>query len=187
MQRPCAIGLFLLTACASGPALHNEDGREAERLEIAMDSMGHPREIEYHIQPEAVPAAVHAAMETLHPGGRMTTAEKEYLGVDLYWELAKEIDGFAVEAMFRPDGTLHSQEVEVAASTVPESVKSAVARAGYGDVRVWEEIHDGMQQLVEYHAKTTRDGRNYKLLVGVDGQLLSVYREIEAEIEIPVE
>jgi len=179
--------LSLLTACTSGPTLQNDDALGAEKLEVAMDESGRPTEIEYHVHPDAVPAAVHEAMEALHPGGAVTAAEKEFEGSRLFWELAKEIDGFKVEAMFYPDGRLYSQEVEVPASSVPEVVKSAVADADFGAVRAWEEIHDGDQQLVEYHAKTTSDGRNYKLLVGADGELLGVFREIEAEIEVPVE
>ena len=179
--------LPLLAGCASGPTLHTDDALAAEKLEVALDSNGMPTEIEYHVNPAAVPEAVHAAMNALHPGGAATGAEKEYEGDDLYWELSKDVGGFKIEAMFAPDGTLHSEEVEVPASKVPEAVRATVTGACYGAVRAWEEIHDGDQTLVEYHAKTSKDGRNYKLLVGTGGDLLAVYREIESEIEVPVE
>ena len=180
-------GLLLLTACATGPSFQNADALDAERLEVAMDAKGNATEIEYHVRPEAVPAAVHEAMEALHPGGQATGAEKEYEGSTLYWELCKEVDGYSVEAMFTPDGTLHAEEVEVPASVVPQGVRKMVAGAGYGDVRAWERVHDGDQELVEYHVKTTRDDRNYKLIVSTEAELLAVFREIEAEIEVPVE
>ena len=186
-RRLALVLLLPLASCASGAAWHLEDGLAAERIEMQVEACGKPREIEYHVRPESVPGEVRAAMDRLHPGGEATAAEREYEGSTLYWEITKEIDGLEVEAMFLPDGTLHSEELEVAASAVPEAVRAAVAGAPWGEPDAWEEIRDGERRLVEYHVKTSREGKRYKLLLDPGGALRQVFREVPAEIEVPVE
>jgi hypothetical protein len=178
--------LVLFASCASSSSWHADDALSAESLEMQYDEQGARGEVEYHILPEAVPAEVRASMDALHPGGRAVAAEKEYHGSTLYWELTKEIAGREIEAMFHPDGTLHSEEVEVAMSSVPAAVQATVANSGYGMASKWEEIRDGERMLVEYHVKTVMDGRHYKLQLSTSGALLAVWREVPAEIEVPV-
>jgi hypothetical protein len=89
--------------------------------------------------------------------------------------------------MFLPDGTLHSEEIEVAAASVPQAVQAAVTQRIGGEITKWEEIHDAQRVLVEYHAKATAKGMKYKLRVDPGGQLLGVVREVPAEIELPVD
>jgi len=180
------LALVLAAAGASPDRWRADEALAADRLELQVDEHGRAVEYEYHIAPDAVPGAVHAAMDRLHPGGVATAAEKEYHGSELYWELSKEVDGLEVEAMFLPDGTLHSEEVEVAASTVPSAVAAAVAAELDGDVTKWEEIRDADRALVEYHAKVASSGRAYKVRVSLDGRVLAVVRELVAEIEVPV-
>lgn len=173
--------------CVTAPGWKSAEALKADMVEVQIDSAGRPLEVEYHVSPELVPANVHAAMDALHPGGRAIAAEKEYVGTALFWELTKEIDGLEVEALFHPDGRLESEEIEVAASSVPDAVKKAVrARIG-GEFTKFEEIRDGNRMLVQYHVKTTAKGMNYKVMVGVGGTVLGVVREVPAEIEVPVE
>jgi hypothetical protein len=92
-----------------------------------------------------------------------------------------------VEAMFLPDGTLHSQEIEVPADAVPDVVKTAALGAFTGGtVNAWEEIRDGSRLLVEYHVKIAADGKNYKIAVSLDGKVTARHREVVAEIEVPL-
>lgn len=179
--------LPLLAACASHAEWHAEEAQSAEMIEVSVDSNGRPLETEFHVSPDEVPAVVREAMDRLHPGGSATGAEKEYVGSSLYWEITKSVDGREVEAMFHPDGTLHSQELEVAADAVPDAVRSAVADTKLGDVTKWEEIRDAEGALVEYHVKLSSAGKNYKLRVAAAGTVLAVLREVPAEIEIPIE
>jgi hypothetical protein len=185
-----SMGLVLfpvLVGCESQAGWSVEEGLEAEMIEVQVDETANVLEIEYHVAPSAVPAAVRAAMDALHPGGEATGAEKEYAGSTLYWEVTKKIEGRDVEAMFLPDGTLHSEEIEVAAASVPQAVQAAVTQRIGSEITKWEEIHDAERVLVEYHAKATAKGMKYKLRVDPTGKLLGVVREVPAEIELPVD
>lgn len=126
-------------------------------------------------------------MDRLHPGGEFTGAERETNNGILYWELSREVDGMEVEAMFLPDGTPHSQEIQVKADAVPEAVqKAAAAAVDGGTVNVWEEIKDGQGTLLEYHVKMSKGDEAFKVIISTDGKHLGSLREIPAEIEVPV-
>ena len=182
------LALALVPAgCRSTSAWDARAAREAQAIEVQVTDEGELREIEFIILPEEVPARVREAMDTLHPGGIATRAERELLGDELYFELTKEIGGLEVEAMFTPAGELFQEEVQVGADRVPEAVRATVRDWLGGEPNQWEEIRDGERHLVEYHAKGTREGRGYKLLVTLDGVLRGVLREIPAEIEVRVE
>ena len=181
-----AIGALLVSACESTPGWSNEDALRAESIEVQLDENAKPVEIEYHVSPKMVPAHVMASMDALHPGGRAVAAEKEYIGSTLYWEVTKEIDGLEIEAMFRQTGELHSEEIEVPAAKVPESVQAAARSHLGGTVTKWEEIRDEDRKLVEYHAKVTSAGMKYKVIVSTGGAVLGAVREIPAEIEVPL-
>jgi hypothetical protein len=150
---------------------------------------GVPDEIEYHIPPAAVPEVVQAAMLELYPGSFFTGAEHETHGGQEYWELTvRTTGGHDVEAMFLPDGTLHSQEIEVGESSVPAEVRQAAWGAfPGGTVTAWEEIRDGNQALTEYHVKISSDGKNFKIAVSLAGRVTARYREVPAEIEVPLD
>lgn len=175
-----------LAACTSSTAWRIDDGLAANSVELQIGPDGSTREIEYMLPADAVPEAVEVAMDRLHPGGTTTGAEKEYDGDTVYWELTKTIDGFGVEAMFLADGTLHSSEAQVPASAIPQKVRTLVQESGWGAVNTWEHILDARGELVEYHAKTTREGRSYKLVISPKPALREVWREVEAEVELPV-
>jgi len=177
---------LLFPACRAPVGWSSDEALAAESVEVQMDRDGRLVEVEYHLAPDRVPANVREAMDALHPGGRATAAEKEYVGSTLYWEVTKEIEGREVEALFLPDGTLHSEEVEVAAAGVPSAVQDAVRARLAGEVTKWEEIRDGERRLVEYHAKVTVADARYKLMVSAEGAVRAVVREVPAEIEVPL-
>ena len=180
----CMLGAIGAWSYQSAPGWNIEDALDAQSVEMRLDENGRPLEVEYHVSPDQVPANVMGAMDALHPGGRAIGAEKEYVGSTLYWEVTKAIDGREFEAMFLPNGELHSEELEVSATDVPPAVREAVQARIDGDVTKWEEIRDGNRDLVEYHAKATADGKKYKLIVSADGSVLGVLREMPAEIEV---
>lgn len=183
---PCATGAPASCAGAA-PLVRVADAREAESVEMQVDLAGRPKEVEYHVLPDAVPEAVQKAMNDLHPGAPFIAAEKEYEGGVLYYELTAERDGHEIEAMFTPDGRLHSEEISVPAANVPDAVKDAVARTWpSAHVRSWEEILGGHGELTEYHVKLSQDGMSYKVMVGPGGAVKAAVREVEAEIEVPV-
>ena len=181
-------GLLLVAACRGGKKWSHEDALASKKVEIQVDDNGRYAEVEYHVSPDAVPAAVREAMDKLHPGGAFTDAEKESVGRKQYWELSRKVGGLEVEAMFEPDGTLFQEEIEVPANKVPTAVQEAAkARLSGGKITKWEEIRDEDRKLVEYHAKGTRGGFAYKLMLSTGGKVLGVVREIPPEIEVPEE
>lgn len=178
----------VLAACAARAVSpwNLADGGRAEKIEMALGPAAQPLEVEYHLPAEAVPPAVHAAMEARHPGGTVLGAEKEVSGGRLYWELAKEIEGYKVEAMFRPDGTLYEEEIEIPEAQVPAAVRDAT-RAAWPDGRVkaWEVIRDARGAIVEYHVKLDSSGRAVKAIVAPGGTVRGARYEVPAEIEVP--
>lgn len=185
MLRMLLIFAILLPACG-GTRWSNEDALKAKKIEMSMSAAGKPMEIEFHISPAQVPQVVREAMDKLHPGGPFTGAEREWNKGKLYYELTREVKGMEVEAMFTPEGELFQQEISVPQAKVPAGVQTA-ARAALsgGKVRAWEEIRDANNALLEYHVKMARGGKNYKLMITTDGRVMSVYREVPSEIEVP--
>lgn len=181
-----------LSACVATVAcqstrMNRKDALAARSIEMQVTAEGGLGEIEYHIDPSAVPGAVRDAMDLLHPGGPFTAAEKEVNDGVLYYELTREVGGMEVEAMFTPEGRLHSEEIEVAEAAVPEPVRARARNARRGaTVTKWEEIRDGDHRLFQYHVKMTSDGMNWKVMIAPDGALDAIYREIPSEIEVPV-
>jgi len=146
---------------------------------MAVDARGVATEIEYHIAPGEVPAAVQSAMRGLYTGADFTGAERETHSGKFYWELSVAVGGHDVEAMFLPDGMLHSQENEVAQDTVPHEVqKGAMGLYPDGAVTAWDEIRNGQRELTEFHVKMRSGGMNYKAAISLDGTVTSVVREV---------
>ena len=88
--------------------------------------------------------------------------------------------------LFDTAGNAKLWEVEVDQAAVPAEVLSA-ARAGVqGDVRSIEEIRDSEQRIVEYHVKLNANGVRWKMIISPTGTRTRVYREVPAEIEVPV-
>lgn len=197
----CALAV-LLSACVRGRYVRRvayvapahgatgwslEDARNATKIETAVESSGRHIEIEYHTAPDAVPQAVRDAMEAKHPGGTYIGAEKESSGGSTYYELAKEIGGFEVEAMFRPDGTLHEEEIQIPVSDVPQAVQDAIQAAWPGrQVTAWEMIRNGSGTITAYHVKLKDGDKAVKAIVSTGGTVNRAYYEIPAEIEVPI-
>ena len=180
------LGLVLFAQAAPTSLWDIDDARSAVKLEILVDKAGGFTEIEYHIDPATVPAAVRAAMDKLHPGGPFTAAERERNDGVLYFELSREVGGFEVEAMFTPEGKLHSEEVTVAADSVAPEVRAALAKAlPQGKVTAWEEIRDSQRALVEYHVKVDHGGRHWKVMMSTAGAITGSVRVAPAAIEGP--
>jgi hypothetical protein len=164
-----------------------EDARQAVKIETAVGGSGRHLEIEYHIPPDDVPQAVRDAMDALYPVGTYVGAEKESSGGELYYELAKEVNGFKVEAMFRPDGTLHEEEIEIPVADVPPAVQDAIRKAWpQGEVTAWEMIRAPNGNITEYHVKLEHEGKAHKIVVTTAGKIVKAFYEIPAEIEVPI-
>ncbi|MFQ5844194.1 MAG: hypothetical protein ACE5JG_04320 [Planctomycetota bacterium] len=175
---------LVLTACQTA-GWDNQDALAADKLEIQLTEHGKRVEVEYHVSPDKVPAAIRRAMDGLHPGGAFTGAERERHGSVLYYELTRKVDGMEVEAMFNVDGTLHSEEVQVAADKVPAAVKAAAMGSLLGaSADKWEEIRDSGRRVTQYHVKMKRGANRYKVILSTDGKVLAIYREVPAEVEV---
>jgi hypothetical protein len=181
--------LAALAACGGrGARWESDSAATAKKLEVQVDKRGHPGEIEYHIAPNEVPEVVRRAMDQLHPGGPYDDAEREHEKGVLYFELSRKVNGMDVEAMFAPDGTLHSEEIQVAATKVPVPVQQKAAASLKGaTAEKWEEIRNSKREIVAYHVKMSRGGNRYKLMFTSGGELEGIYREVPSEIEVPVE
>ncbi|MCA9317615.1 MAG: hypothetical protein KDB73_19175 [Planctomycetes bacterium] len=162
--------------------------RMAKKIEIQVDKSGAYREVEFHLDPSQVPAAVRDAMMKMHPNGKLTGAEVETEGGIVYFELTStSAEGLESETMFLPDGTLHSEENQVPADKVPASVKDGVMAKFPGcTINAYEEIRNDERQLVEWHVKLVREGHHVKVMVALNGAVKAAVLEIPAEIEVPI-
>jgi len=186
---PTCLALALaLVSCRSTAGIDKGEALAARSVEMQVDSSGRLTEIEYHLAPDQVPESIRRAMDALHPGGPFSDAEREFQGGRLYYELNRAVAGREVEAMFTADGRLHSEELQVGAEQVPDAVRATVrALHPSGTVTQYEEIRDGERALVEYHVKLREGERKLKVLLSPAGRHLATYREIEAEIEVPID
>jgi hypothetical protein len=181
-----AFAAVVVAGCKGSHARWEHDrAANARKLEVQVDGGGHYAEVEYHISPDSVPAAVRKAMDQLHPGGAFEDAEYETSKGKPYYELARKVNGMEVEAMFTPAGVLHSEEIQIPGSKVPEAVRSRATSWG-GQVTMWEEIRDEKREVTGYHAKVTRGADKFKLMFEPGGALEGAVREVPAEIEVPV-
>jgi hypothetical protein len=180
----------VLGACAGHGPWTNDDMLAADALAVELDAAGRPVEMEFEVPIEDTPAEVRAAMEALHPGGGVDSAEREITmeGASWaeYWELSKEVDGREVSAKFEPSGKLVKEEFEVPAEDVPEVVREAAARV-LGDAEVeWEAEYDATGVLTEYEVDAEVDGQALELSIAPDGTVLAMNREIPADIQVPL-
>jgi hypothetical protein len=184
-----AAALVAMPACGTHHGKWEpEHAAAARKLEVQVDRSGRHTEVEYHIPASEVPGPVRSAMDQLHPGGPYDDAEREWDNGKLYYELARRVGGMEVEAMFSPDGQLHSEEIQVPMGKVPEAVRNgATSSLSGGQVTMWEEIRNSKREVVEYHVKMSRGVDKYKLMLSTSGKLMGMVREVPAEIEVPVE
>lgn len=189
-------GIAALASLVALPACHGihhaqwekDTAAGARMLEVQVDATGRHTEVEYHIAPEQVPVAVRKAMDQLHPGSAFDDAEKESHRGKVYYELSRKVNGMAVEAMFLPDGSLYSEEIQIPMSRVPEVVRShALSSLSGAQATKWEEIRNAKREVTAYHVKLSRGGDKYKAMLSPEGKLEGIVREVPAEIEVPVE
>jgi hypothetical protein len=184
---------LLATGCAStqvgfedvqeNTAMVPRDGK----IEFAVNRHGELKEVEYHVDADQVPEKVRNAAAEHFPGSRIVDAEKEYDHGELYWEVTVRKGSETQEIMMTPGGKPYRMEIQVRASEVPSAVLAAADDALPGGRRTSvEKILDGKENLLEYHIKKTVDGMHYKILVTPDGKARKIYREVPAEIEVPM-
>ncbi len=182
----CCLVALSVMSCTSDPVWTNRDLLASNSAEIAIDHQGRVTSIEYHIDPGAAPRTVRDAMDALHPGGEYVGAEKEVTGDRVLFELTRRVEGLEVEALFTREGQLVSEEIQVAAASVPSAVKASVAATlPGGEVTSWEEIRDGARRLTAYHVKVRSEGRHYKMDLSPAGGLNALIVELPAELEVP--
>jgi len=161
---------------------------DATSLELTLGPDGYPAEIEYHIDPAEVPAEIRAAMDELHSGGPFTDAEREFNDGVMYYELSRLVGGREVEAMFSLDAVLFSEEIEVRREQIPDAVHEVLAdRYPVARINKYEEIRDGSRTVVEYHVKLDDGGKKYKVALSLEGEIIGIWTETPAEIELPVQ
>ena len=78
-------------------------------------------------------------------------------------------------------------ELAIEESNVPADILAAADRAVPWGMRTSvEKILDRKESLIEFHVKKVADGLRYKILIAPDGTVKQVFREIPAEIEVPI-
>lgn len=185
------LSLLALAACASRPMLDSEAVRNAalvpanEIIEVGCDGNGRILEVEYHTTPDHVPENVRAEMEKVVPGGVITGCEKEVEGKHVYWEVQKRVNGLDREVLFDSRAKVISTEFEIPLATSPASVLAAADKWIHGgEITAVEEVRKGGG--LTYHVKKQVEGMRYKLLFTPGGELIMAYREVPAEIEVPI-
>lgn len=183
--------MVVATSCQSGPFPSSTGtdvllvGAEG-KIEVGLTPAGGVAEVEFHISFADLPTVIRDAAEAHMPAGELLGCEKEYHGGTLYWEVARRVEGREVELMFDAEGNPYQWERQVESSEVPEVVLRAVGQAVTGTLVVLEEILDAEKTLIEYHAKKNDQGIRYKVLISPEGEVLQVFRETLAEIEVPL-
>lgn len=191
-------GLGLATTVALGAAgcrsagsfpnsviLLYEEGDPSGVLEIEADRQGRILGVEAEIPISAVPAELRERAEREVPGGRITGAEREFIGEVEAFEVQIERDGVAYEIVVDRDGRVVEKEVSLRTDEAPSAVVSA-ARKSTPDARLVSLERVERLGVEEYHAKLDQDGVSYKVVLRADGSVVRKVREARAEIEIPL-
>jgi len=188
-----AVTLLGMSLALSGCGLVNstfvdsDRAQGAENLAFRVDSRGRLVRTEYRIATSDVPEKVCAAMDRLHPGDDYTGAEFEIRGRKTYYQLSRVVDGFRVESLFSDDGTLEEETLEIPAEKAPIAVRETVQER-FPDAADpgFESLRDGQGQVKEYQVTLRLGDRTYRLSLSPEGQLARVWRELTAEVEVPV-
>jgi hypothetical protein len=182
---------ILAAGCASNrfPPETREDlklMRPDAKLEVGLTEDGGIGDVEFHVPLEALPAAVRAAADRHMPGGDVVDCEKEYLDGVAHWEVTKRTAGKDQEILFDSTGTPVLWELEIDPSSAPKNVIEAADAAIGGSRTKVEEIRDAAKNLTAYHIKKDEGGIRYKIVLSTKGVVEQVYREMSAEIEVPI-
>lgn len=165
-----------------------ERAARSDQLEFLTDEDGTVARLEYHIAPGETPPAVRAAMDRMHPGKPYTGAQIEVHGRQLLYQLSRRVDELEVAAVFRPDGTLVNEELQISEERAPEAVRETIAERFPGAALPrYDEVRDSQRAVRAYHVRLRLETRRYKLVIAPDGVLLQTLLEVPAEVEVPVE
>lgn len=191
MKRCLLLAGAFCIACASNrfPAESKEDVNLVPAnglIEFGIDKSGGVMEVEFHTKAERLPPDILVAAEREIPGGTILDCEKEWCGRKVRWEVTKKVGGKEMEVLFDEKCNVVSWEIEVDAREVPANVLATADGAAPGTRKKVEEIRDGKKKLLAYHMKKEDRGIRYKIAVSPDGKLKGVWRETNAEIEVPV-
>ena len=190
-MRPIVPLLVLaLPACGIlAPGLVDVDrAQTADALDFLVDDDGAVARLEYTIAAGDTPPAVRAAMDRLHPGNPYTSAQIEIHGRQILYQLSRTVDALRVSAVFRADGTLVNEELEVPEEAAPEPVRETVAERFPGaGVAEYEEVRDGLRAVRAYHVRLMVGTQRWKLVVAPDGVVLQGLLEVDAKVAVPVD
>lgn len=156
------------------------------KIEAQIDAKGRIVDLEFHVPPTELPAAVVEAADRVIGEGPVLDAEREFVDGVAYWEVVKRVGGKEVEVLFDAAGRPRSWEIEIDPGEAPPNVLAAAEAAAPGARRKVEKILGAARELVAYHVKTAGEQGRYKVEVSPRGEVVAVWREVDAEIEVPV-
>lgn len=156
------------------------------KIEARIDTQGRIVGLEFHVPPAELPAVIVAAAGHVIGEGPVIDVEREFIDGVGYWEVLKRIDGRQVEVLFDEAGKPKSWEVEIDPSEAPPNVLAAAEAAAPGTRSKVEKILGPARELLAYHVKLAGDRGRYKVEVSPHGKVAAVWREVDAEIEVPV-
>lgn len=179
------LGAAALAACSSTP-FDSEEALATNELRFQLDDEGNATSYRYAVVERDLPEQVLVALSSKHPEGSFSHAEMVHKDGEPCYSVTQVVDGYEVEALYWPDGTLDSESVEVPASAVPADVVQKAQNTVDGEVTMWRERRDGDGELLRYTAMTELDDVTYGMTLTPDGELLDFTREVQAGVKIPV-
>ncbi len=162
-----------------------DEGDPSGRIEIKAERTGAILEARVEIPIESLPGSIIKAANQEMPNGTITGALLEIIDGRRAYGVQKRFDERDFELVFSPEGVLLMKETQLRTEEAPKAViLAAQAAAGGGLVSSFNKVQRGAD--IYYHVKLRRGGASYKVVMGVDGNVLRMVREAKAEIEIPL-
>jgi hypothetical protein len=155
-------------------------------MEVTLGGSGYVDGVEFHVPLETLPEEIHEAALNHAADSEIVSCEKEYLGRKQYWEVTVLRGSKQEELLFDSAGTVHRWEIQIDVLDAPEAILEEADSAVGGWIVEVEEIRDADYELVEYHVKKNNNGDRYKLVFRASGKLKQVYKEVPAELEVPI-
>jgi hypothetical protein len=155
-------------------------------LGIALFLTKSAQSAEEKIKPEELPKAVAAAIKARFPGGEIRGAEKEIENQKTVFDIELLQKGLHYEMDVQEDGTLLEVEKEVLQKDWPQPLPGAIA-AKYPAAKIKIIMHvfkvDGNDEKPQhYEATLTKsDGKDFEVIVSLDGQTVSTEEHSEAQ------
>ena len=162
-----------------------DEGDPSGWMEIEAERSGAILEIEVEIPIESLPPSIVKAANQEMPHGTIIGAEIEIIYGKRAYEVKKRFDKRDFELVFSPEGVLLMKETQLRVEEAPKGIiRAAQAAVDGGLVSSVEKVQKGTG--VYYHVKLRRGGASYKVILGIDGNVLRKVREARVEIEIPL-